>query len=76
MSRPRSLSVRMTPTLVDDLEVLQRTGMTASDAVRFAVRRLAEAHRYTAQAEQHTGHRPAVLSIPVRDLYDRPDEDV
>lgn len=41
----RQLSVRMTDGVADDLATVMRTGMTASDAVRTALRLLADAHR-------------------------------
>ncbi|AVH59713.1 MULTISPECIES: hypothetical protein [Streptomyces] len=69
-SKPRALSVRTTDELLEDLAVLQGSGMTASDAVRFAVRLLAQAHRYADHpAQTHGGQRPAVLSIRTRDLF-------
>jgi hypothetical protein len=67
-SSKKALSVRTTDELLEDLAVLQDAGMTASDAVRFAVRRLAQAHRYVAEEEQRTGRRPAVVSIHVQRL--------
>ncbi|GAA3829068.1 hypothetical protein [Streptomyces chiangmaiensis] len=72
MSKPRAISVRTTPELLEDLEELQNSGMTQSDAVRFAVRLLAQAHRHLEGQEPW----PAVLSIRVRDLYEWRDKGV
>lgn len=73
MSGRRPLSVRMTDDLERDLEVLRRGGMTASDAVRHAVRLVAEAQRTAERLAVDGGRRrPAVLSIRTRSLYGRP----
>ncbi|MGW2292298.1 hypothetical protein [Streptomyces phaeochromogenes] len=76
MSRtPRSLSVRRSPDLDADLEVLQRGGLSASDAVRHAVHLIAQAHRAANQLSRG-GRRPAALSIRTIDLirpYDAED---
>lgn len=42
----KSLSVRVDDTLSDDLAVVMRTGMTASDAVRYAVAFLAHGYAW------------------------------
>ncbi|MFF4347836.1 hypothetical protein [Streptomyces sp. NPDC001530] len=70
MSKQQRLSVRRTPDFDNDLALLQGPGVTASDAVRHAVRLLAQAHRYADQRAQiHGGQRPAALSIRTRDLF-------
>ncbi|WP_409473108.1 hypothetical protein [Streptomyces sp. HC307] len=70
MSKQQRLSVRRAPDFDDDLALLQGSGMTASDAVRHAVRLLAQAHRYVQQcAQNHGGQRPSMLSIRTRDLF-------
>jgi Arc/MetJ-type ribon-helix-helix transcriptional regulator len=67
---PTVLSVRMTDQFAADLEVLQRGGMSASDAVRHAVRLIAEGHRTADRlAQADGGRRPGALSIPTRALY-------
>ncbi|WP_369778053.1 hypothetical protein [Streptomyces sp. R33] len=42
----KSLSVRVDETLSDDLATIMRTGMTASDAVRYAVAFMAYGYRW------------------------------
>lgn len=71
MSRtPAVVSVRVTDEFAADLEVLQRGGMSASDAVRHAVRLIAQGHRTADRlAQDNGGRRPGVLSIPTRALY-------
>lgn len=70
MSKQQRLSVRRTADFDADLALLQGSGVTASDAVRHAVRLLAQAHRFAdQQAQTHGGRRPAVLSIRTRDLF-------
>ncbi|MEU2975986.1 hypothetical protein ABZ678_02955 [Streptomyces hirsutus] len=71
MSRtPAVLSVRMTEQLAADLEVLQRGGMSASEAVRHAVRLIADGQRAAERLAERTGGRPPFLSsIRTRDLY-------
>jgi hypothetical protein len=68
--RPQVLSVRMTPELAADLEVLQRGGLDASAAVRHAVRIVAQGQR-TAEflAVGAARDRPTALAIPTRALY-------
>ncbi|MFF2331854.1 MULTISPECIES: hypothetical protein [unclassified Streptomyces] len=66
------VSVRVDQALADDLATLTAAGMTTSDAVRFAVRRLAQAHRFIEQQEQ----RPELMCIPARFLYGQGDQDV
>ncbi|MFE7980604.1 ribbon-helix-helix domain-containing protein [Streptomyces cellulosae] len=67
---PAVVSVRMTEQFAEDLEVLQRGGMSASDAVRHAVRIVAQGQRAAErQAQQGGGRRPGVMSIPTIDLY-------
>lgn len=76
MSRP-PVSVRRTPDFDEDLAVLQRGGLSASDVVRQAVRLIAQAHRTVDALTAHNGCRPDVLSIRVTDLtraYDTSDE--
>jgi hypothetical protein len=76
VSHKRTLSVRTTPELLEDLAVLQDAGMTVSDAVRFAVRRLAQAHRFIVQEQRRTGRRPDVVAIRVKHLYAPTDQGV
>ncbi|MDW4904694.1 hypothetical protein RB628_04875 [Streptomyces sp. ADMS] len=69
----RLLSVRMTAELEADLEVLRRGGMTASDAVRHAVKLIAQAQRAAELPAVDDGRRrPAALTIRTRHLYGRP----
>ncbi|MFI5801057.1 hypothetical protein [Streptomyces sp. NPDC051677] len=71
------MSIRRTPDFDDDLAVLQRGGLSASDAVRQAVRLIAQAHRTVDDLTARNGDRPGVLSIRVTDLtsaYDTPQE--
>lgn len=69
MSGKRSpLSVRMTEDFAEDLADLQRGGLSASDAVRQAVKLIAQAHRTVDQLTARDGQRPASLSIRVADL--------
>lgn len=71
-SRP-PLSVRVTDDLAQDLAVLQRGGMNASDAVRHAVRLVADGQRAAELLAVDDGRRrPATLTIPTRALYGRP----
>jgi len=64
------LSVRMTDGLAQDLEVLRRGGVAASDAVRHAVRLIAQAQRAAELLALKDGGRPpAVMSVPTRALY-------
>ncbi|MCT9107938.1 hypothetical protein N4G69_20250 [Streptomyces mirabilis] len=68
----RSVSVRRTPDFDEDLAVLLKDGGTASDAVRHAVRLIAQAHRVVAQIEAQRDGKPVqVLSIGARTLYMR-----
>lgn len=67
-TRRTPVSVRRTPDFDDDLAVLQRGGLSASDAVRQAVRLIAQAHRTVEQMEARDGQRPDVLSIRTIDL--------
>lgn len=73
MSRaPTVVSVRVTDQFAEDLEVLQHGGMSASDAIRHAVRLIAEGQRHAdRRAAENGGRRPAALSIPTRALYGR-----
>ncbi|MDT3724885.1 hypothetical protein ROS62_08275 [Streptomyces sp. DSM 41972] len=67
---PAVVSVRMTEQFAEDLEVLQRSGMSASDAVRHAARIVAQGQRAAElQAQESGGRRPGVMSIPTRALY-------
>lgn len=75
MSSRAPLSVRMTPAFAADLEVLQRGGMNASDAVRHAVRLIAQAHAFVDGAAQASGGPPAVISLRTSALYPRPPYD-
>ncbi|ROQ81568.1 hypothetical protein EDD95_1153 [Streptomyces sp. CEV 2-1] len=69
MSSQQRVSVRRTANFDDDLALLQGPGVTASDAVRHAVRLVAQAHRYAdLWAQAHGGRRPSVLSIRTCDL--------
>lgn len=62
--------MRMTDDLAQDLEVLRRGGVAASDAVRHAVRLIAQAQRTAErQALENGGRPPAVMSVPTRALY-------
>ncbi|MFI5883402.1 hypothetical protein [Streptomyces sp. NPDC051554] len=72
MSRRPPLSVRMTPGLAEDLAVLQRGGMSASDAVRHAVHLVADGQREAERLAAGTGRRPWALTLPVRALFGRP----
>lgn len=72
MSRRPPLSVRMTPELADDLAVLQRGGMSASDAVRHAVHLIADGQREAERLAAGTGRRPWALTLPTPALYGRP----
>ena len=73
MSSRRPLSVRMTDDLAADLEVLRRSGMTASDAVRHAVRLIANAQRYAdRRAAEGGGRSPRSLCIRTPNLYGPP----
>ncbi|WP_416978678.1 hypothetical protein [Streptomyces sp. T028] len=67
MSRP-PVSVRRTPDFDEDLAVLQRGGLSASDAVRQAVRLIAHAHRTVDELTERNGQRPVSLSIHVTAL--------
>jgi hypothetical protein len=60
----KTLSVKVTPELYDDLAVIMSTGVTASDAVRRAVAQVADLHR-TAWA--HGMCAPGIT--PVIDAY-------
>ncbi|MFM9723720.1 hypothetical protein [Streptomyces scabiei] len=72
MSGRRLLSVRMTDDLAADLEVLQRGGMTASDAVRHAVWVVAHGQRMAERLAVDDGRRrPRFLTIRTRGLYGR-----
>ncbi|MDX5565639.1 hypothetical protein PYK79_23145 [Streptomyces sp. ID05-04B] len=71
--RPKVLSVRMTDGFAEDLEVLQRGGVNASDAVRLAVRLIAQAHRHVDEvAQASSGRRPASISLRTAALYPAP----
>lgn len=76
MSGRRPLSVRMTDDLAADLEVLRRGGMTASDAVRHAVRLVANAQRFAdRRAADNGGRQPRALCIRTPNLFGRPPYD-
>ncbi|MGC5343660.1 hypothetical protein [Streptomyces sp. DT171] len=75
----RAVSVRVDTRLYDDLAILMSTGAKASDAVREAVGRLADAYRQAWDyGDTPRGQQPAVRltttprSMPVR----RPDQPV
>ncbi|MDN3023826.1 hypothetical protein [Streptomyces sp. S.PB5] len=69
---PTVVSVRMTDQFAADLEVLQRGGMSASDAVRHAVRLIAQGQGTAERLAQNDGgRRPGALSIPTGALYGR-----
>ena len=73
MNSRRPLSVRMTDDLAADLEVLRRGGMTASDAVRHAVRVVAQGQQMAERLAVDAGRRrPRFLTIRTRGLYGRP----
>ncbi|MFJ8269477.1 hypothetical protein ACIQ8G_03745 [Streptomyces sp. NPDC094154] len=74
MSRtPPPVSVRRTAEFDADLEVLRRSGISASDAVRHAVHLIAQAHRMADQLTQASGgRRPRALTIHTTALYPRP----
>jgi hypothetical protein len=61
--RPKGLSVRYDAELYDDLAVMMRTGMTASDAVKHAVSLIAGAWRHAWEA----GHYPEGVMPQVTD---------
>lgn len=74
--RPKVLSVRMTPDFTTDLEILQRGGASASDAVRLAVRLIAQAHGFVDHAARRDGgRRPPVISLRTAALYRQPPYD-
>lgn len=62
--------MRMTDGLAQDLEVLRRGGVAASDAVRHAVRLVAQAQRTAERLALEDGGRPpVVMSLPTWALY-------
>lgn len=69
---PAVVSVRVTPEFAADLEILQRGGMSASDAVRLAVRRLADGQRTAERLAAQNDRWPRALSIPTGALYAPP----
>jgi hypothetical protein len=66
----------MTPELAADLAAIQQPGMTASDAVRHAVRLIAQAHALVAAVEARQGVRPPAVSVAVSALYGGVEEGV
>lgn len=76
MSRQQRVSVRRTANSGDDLALLQGPGVTASDAVRHAVRLVAQAQRYAdqwaqtqdaaqARASRRCESNPAIARTPI-----------
>ncbi|MFD6972177.1 hypothetical protein [Streptomyces sp. NPDC059949] len=62
----KSLSVRVDETLSDDLATIMRTGMTASDAVRFAVAFLAHGYNWVWESGLYPdGVSPARMAVRV-----------
>jgi hypothetical protein len=79
VSRDRRLSVRVTADMERHLAILSDAGLSASDAVREAVRLLAEAHVVIARrAAGNGGMVPGVMTIPTRAIpgVSRTDRDV